>query len=351
MAAGNRSRKSITLKDIANDTGYSITAVSHALHDRSDISAEAKAIITESAARLGYIGNHMAASLQSGHTRTIAVIVGDTANPFFAFLTRTLENELRQHGYSLFFMNTNEEEAIERQCLLLAARQRVDGIIWCPVQQTEENLTLLEGTHIPFVIIGRYFRGHSANYVSSDDYKAGRLVAEHLISKGHFRTVYIDTLQQNSSSAERYEGFISAYRSCGKRYQTETVYFDTEGSYFQQLFAPEGGWRANAVVAYNDLIAWDVLTRAGSSPCRAQLSILGFDNLHSFLPLPFQLTSVSASKISLAQRTVEILLRQIENPHVPLVHLTLDVELIDRGTVQAVTGADARPAAKGRAFR
>ena len=41
MAAGNRSRKSITLKDIANDTGYSITAVSHALHDRSDISAEA----------------------------------------------------------------------------------------------------------------------------------------------------------------------------------------------------------------------------------------------------------------------------------------------------------------------
>ena len=89
MAAGSRSRKSITLKDIANDTGYSITAVSHALHDRSDISAEAKAIINESAARLGYIGNHMAASLQSGHTRIIAVIVGDTGNPFFAYLTRT----------------------------------------------------------------------------------------------------------------------------------------------------------------------------------------------------------------------------------------------------------------------
>lgn len=343
MAAGSRSRKSITLKDIANDTGYSITAVSHALHDRSDISAEAKAIINESAARLGYIGNHMAASLQSGHTRIIAVIVGDTGNPFFAYLTRTLENELRTHGYSLFFMNTNEDETIERECLLLAARQHVDGVIWCPVQQTEDNLKLLEGTHIPFVIIGRYFKGYSANYVSSNDYKAGRLVAEHLISKGHFKSIYIDTLQQNSSSLERYEGFISAYRSCGKPYQTEIVYFDTEGSYFQQLFQAAGTWRAPAVVAYNDLIAWDVLTRSEilsrTGAKKQPLSIIAFDNLHSFLPLPFALTSVSASKASLARRSAEILLRQIEHPHIPLEHLTLDVELIDRGTVEDLTAA------------
>lgn len=343
MPAENRPRKAITLKDIANDTGYSITAVSHALHDRSDISAEAKAIITESAARLGYIGNHMAASLQSGYTRIIAVIVGDTSNPFFAFLTHALENELRTHGYSLFFMNTNEDEAIERECLLLAARQRVDGIIWCPAQQTEDNLNLLESMRIPFVIIGRYFKGHSANYVSSDDYKAGRLVAEHLIRKGHFKTIYIDTLQQNSSSSERYEGFISAYRSCGKPYQTEIVYFDTDGRYFQQLFQADGRWRADAFVAYNDLIAWDVMTRASlpsaSSSALSTLSILAFDNLHSFLPLPFQLTSVSASKFSLARRSAEILLRQIDNPRIPLAHLTLDVELIDRGSVQDISGS------------
>lgn len=340
MASGNRARKSITLKDIANDTGYSITAVSHALHDRSDISDEAKSIILESAARLGYIRNHMAASLQAGYTRIIAVIVGDTANPFFAFLTRTLENELRQHGYSLFFMNTNENEAIERDCLLLAAHQKVDGIIWCPVQQTEDNLKLLESTHIPFVIIGRYFKGHSANCVSSDDFKAGRLVGEHLIKNGHLRTIYIDAQQQNSSSAERYEGFIAAYRSYGKSYQTETVYFDTEGTYFDKLLQPDGTWRADAIVAYNDLIAWDVLTRASAEDSQVQdpssLSIAAFDNLHSFLPLPFQLTSVSASKFSLAQRSAEILLRKIVNPHVPLAHLMLDVELIDRGSVKNI---------------
>lgn len=338
MPVSGHSKKSVTLKDIARETGYSITAVSHALHDRSDISPQAKAVISEAAARLGYIGNQTAASLQSGKTRTIAVIVGDTSNPFFAFMTKILEKELRAHGYFLFFMNTNEEEPIERQCLLLAASQRVDGVIWCPVQQSEDNLRFLESTHIPFVIIGRYFKGHSANYVSSDDYKAGRLVAEHLMQKGHFKTIYIDTQQQNSSSRDRYAGFIDAYRAHGKPYQTETVYFDTEGGYYSQLIRPNGLWRADAVVAYNDLIAWDVLTRAsypinGCIP-RAALSILAFDNLHSFLPLPFSLTSVSASKVSMARRSAEILLNQIDHPCIPLNHLTLDVELIDRGSVQ-----------------
>ena len=81
------------------------------------------------------------------------------------------------------------------------------------------------------------------------------------------------------------------------------------------------------------------------------LSIIAFDNLHSFLPLPFPLTSVSASKFSLAQRSVEILLRQIDNPHVPLVHLTLDVELIDRGTVRDLTGSSGKPSSRSRPIR
>lgn len=340
MPAENKGRKAITLKDIAKETGYSITAVSHALNDRSDISAEAKAIINECAKRLGYIGNHTAISLQSGRSRTIAVIVGDTSNPFFAFMTHIIENELRAHGYSSFFMNTNEEETIERQCLMLAAQQKVDGILWCPVQQTEDNLKLLESMHIPFVLIGRYFKDHSANYVNSDDYKAGRLVAEHLISKGHFKTIYIDTPVQNSSSAERYAGFIAAYRAYGKPFQNETVYFDTNGNYYPQLVQPDGHWRAGAIIAYNDLIAWDVMTRMqikdqGITLCEP-LSILAFDNLHSFLPLPFRLTSVSASKVSMPRRATEILLNQIENPRIPLSHLSLDVELIDRGSVRDV---------------
>ncbi len=331
------SRKSVTLKDIANDTGYSITAVSHALNDRSDISDEAKSVILESAEKLGYKKNPSAVVSPMSHTRIIAVIVGDTSNPFFAFMTRIIENELRQNHYSSFFMNTDENEDIELQCLRTAAQQNVDGIIWCPTQKTENNLDYLQNLHIPFVLIGRHFKNRSTNYVNSDDYKAGKLVAEHLISKGHYRTVYIDTLQQNFSSTERYSGFIAAYRACGVPFQTEIVYFDNDGNYFNQLFKKDGSMLANAIVAYNDVIAWDVLSRnrllPASSMPKDNFSIIAFDNLHSFLPLPFALTSVSASKIAMPRRATEMLLMQIENPQIPYSHLTLDVELIDRESV------------------
>lgn len=324
----------VTLRDIAEDTGYSITAVSHALNDRSDISPAAKEKIMESASRLGYIVNRAAASLQSGKTKIIAVIVGDTANPHFAFMTKIIENLLRNAGYFSFFMNTDENEAIERQCLMLAAQQNVDGIIWCPVQSSTKNLQFLEGTRIPFVLIGRYFPHHSTNYVTLDDTKSGRLVAEHLIEKGIYKTIYIDTAQQNSSSRERYGGFISAYRDRLRPFQNEVVYFDTEGDYFRQMITEDGIWKADAFVAYNDVIAWDVITRtrAHYKP-RSPLSIAGFDNLHSFLPLPFPLTSVSSSKVAMPHRAVDILLRQIDHPDTPLSHLTLDVQLIDRHSI------------------
>lgn len=327
----------VTLKDIAEDTGYSITAISHALNDRSDISPAAKEKIMESAARLGYIGNRAATSLQSGKTRIIAVIVGDTSNPHFAFMSKIIESLLRNAGYFSFFMSTDENEAVERQCLLLAAQQNVDGIIWCPVQVSTKNLQFLEGTRIPFVLIGRYFQHHSTNYVALDDTKSGRLVAEHLIEKGIYKTIYIDIAQQTSSSRERYGGFVSAYRACLKPFQNEVVYFDNEGKYFDQLLSRDGKWQADAFVAYNDVIAWDVITRsrlvsAARKPKRP-LSIAGFDNLHSFLPLPFPLTSVSSSKVAMPHRAVDILLRKIDHPDTPISHLTLDVELIDRKSI------------------
>ena len=66
------------------------------------------------------------------------------------------------------------------------------------------------------------------------------------------------------------------------------------------------------------------------------LSLVGFDNLHSCFPLPFPLTSVSSSKIRMPRKAVELLMEQIRNSAIPVTRLILDVELIDRGTVKEI---------------
>jgi len=105
--------KGITLADIAKATGYSINTVSHALHDKTDISDETKRLIKAKAKEMGYIVNTSASALRSGKTRSIAIIVGDIANPFFSILIKEMEKSLRECNYNSLVLNTDEDEALE----------------------------------------------------------------------------------------------------------------------------------------------------------------------------------------------------------------------------------------------
>ncbi len=65
----------VTLRDIARETGYSVTTVSRALNDYDDVSPETKEIIRTAAERLGYHPNITAQSLQRRRTDTLGFII------------------------------------------------------------------------------------------------------------------------------------------------------------------------------------------------------------------------------------------------------------------------------------
>ncbi|MFQ9800132.1 MAG: LacI family DNA-binding transcriptional regulator [Clostridia bacterium] len=88
--------KNVTLADIANKTGFSVNTVSHALHDKKDISAKTKEQIQAVAKEMGYIRNSSASSLRSGKTKSIAIIVGDISNPHFSIMIKEMETLFRK---------------------------------------------------------------------------------------------------------------------------------------------------------------------------------------------------------------------------------------------------------------
>lgn len=332
----SKTRKPVTLKDIAADTGFSITTISHALRDMSDISEATKTVIRERANALGYIGNASASSLRSGFSKTVAVLLGDLSNPHFSFMAKEIEMLLRQSGYSAFFMNTNENEDVERSALMLALSKQVDGIILCPTQNngSSDNLRFLLNTHTPCVLIGRHFTDISVSCVACDDHKGGYLAGSHLLQRGHRHILYVDTPFKNSSAVERREGFLQALQESSEPVRFSVIPFDENGEYIKALTMPQKN-PYTAIIAFNDLIAWDILCRLPSHGLRSpeDISLVGFDNIHSCLPLPFPLTSVSSSKIRMPRKAVELLMEQIRNPSIPATRLILDVELIDRNTV------------------
>ena len=99
------SRDRITLKDVANECGYTANTVSRAMRNDPHLSPETRKMIREAAERLGYIPNKMASSLRSGKSHVVAVIVNDLHNQHFCQMLG--ECRLAKRGHCIDLPDTH----------------------------------------------------------------------------------------------------------------------------------------------------------------------------------------------------------------------------------------------------
>ena len=76
--------KNITLKEIATTLGISITTVSKALKDYSDVSEKTKKAVKELAEKLNYTPNSFAVNLRTKESKTIGLIIPEVTHHFFS---------------------------------------------------------------------------------------------------------------------------------------------------------------------------------------------------------------------------------------------------------------------------
>lgn len=329
---GQQKRGVVRLKDIAQRVGVSINTVSHALKDKDDISVEMKKQIRETAEEMGYIGNATARSLRSGSTQTIAVILGDISNPHFSIIVKEIETRLTRLGYTLIIFNTDENAVQEKQAINTALQKNVDGVIICPTSKGG-NLTLLESNSVPFVLIGRRPKS-KASYVVCDDEGSGYIATRHLLELGHRNILFLNGPKTISSSLERFAGYKRALEESGIPLNKQKVIEVpiTMGAGKSKLEkALHSVPDCTAVLAFSDMIAWEVIYRLKQRGLNVptDISVVGFDNIQSRYPFPVELTTISSSKTTMSQVAVELLMEQIESA-TSLRHVVLKTKLVIR---------------------
>lgn len=339
MTGRNRKTGNVTLKDIAQATGFSANTVSRALADKPDISEETKAVIREKASEMGYIGNALASFLRSGVSRNISIIVGDIANPHFSVMVKEMQTMLQRKGYNSIIFNSEEKVVMERQAITTSLGQNVDGIILCPVPGGEENIRFLQQHGKPFVMLGRHFGDQEASFVVCDDVHGGYAATRHLLEHGHRRILFLNGPKGISSAAERLRGYRQALEEAGVPYCSELV---------QSIPVSVAGGRqtekiksileekkdCTAILVFSDILAWQtmcILKELGRK-VPEDCSVVGFDNIN--YPYPMHLTSVSSSKTTMAKRSVEILLKKLDGrAGEEEVGVVLETEVIEGQTV------------------
>lgn len=332
-------REKVTLKRIAEETGFSVNSVSRALKDMPDISKETRDLIKAKAEELGYIGNMLASSMRSGLTNTIAVILSDIVNPHFAIIVKDIVESLRQYNYTAFVMTTDEDSDLECQAIKAAIGRNVDGIIICPTQQSEDNVYFLKQSGIPFVLIGRYFRDVDTNYVICNDRMGGYQAAKYLINLGHRDILFLNAEPYISSSQDRQAGYEAALQELEIPLRKEFICnvpvlgsFDT---YFEKIFSEYVSF--TAIIAFSDMLAWELMSylKASGYSVPADMSVIAFDDLQSRYVLPFQLTSVTAYKGKMARTAVEILIKKIMKHDESTEKVVLTTRVVQRNSCAA----------------
>lgn len=307
-----------TMKDIAEATGYSINTVSRALRGEKNIAPETLQKILQAKEQLGYISNTLASSLRTGHSKTISVILGDVANPFFGIQMSEVESRARMYGYASFLQTTSENDNLERNMIQSAINRSVDGILLCPCQKSETNIRYLLSTGIPFVLFGRRCHTMETDYVVCNDEMGGYQATSALLRKGHTRILLLQGPPYVSSAYERKLGYLRAHAEAGleadPRLIRETpIMGESNEALYKQILSEDLGF--TAVFAFSDLIAWNfwrfLNSRGYSVP--KDFSIVGFDNIQSRLPVPLNLTSVDSHKEKISTIAVDILVQRMRS--------------------------------------
>ena len=183
----------MTLKELAGLCGLSVSTVSKALNNYSDVNEETRRMVQEKAREFGYKPNSMAQSLRSGRTYNIGVLYVDAAergltHSYFSPVLDAFKNEAESCGYDITFINRrfgNREATYLEHCL----SRHVDGVcvVCCPFEDPMV-VELLNGP-IPIVTIDYMTAKNSC--VRSDNAGGMDMIMQNVLAAGHRRIAMV----------------------------------------------------------------------------------------------------------------------------------------------------------------
>lgn len=298
-----------TVRDVARHAGVSVSTVSRALTVPDMVSASTRARVVAAAGELGYQPNSAARGLRSGVTNNIGLVVPDIENPYFAAVTKGVQDRARRGGYSVFIADSDEDTELEEEVISGIAKQ-VDGLILASPRGDAARVVRAIG-HKPTVVLNRTFEGVRSLLI--DNASGVVQVLDHLQALGHRRIAYAAGPVTSWSSVERVD---EIRKQADARDTVEVVELGTfqpfvTGGYHAADLAIASG--ATALFVYNDLIAIGALERLRHRgvDVPGTMSVVGFDNV-SFAELTFPtLTTVEIPLRTLGRRGVDALTRLV----------------------------------------
>jgi len=276
----------VSIREVAQRAGVSIGTVSNVLNRPDAVAPATVERVRAAVDELGYVRNDAARQLRAGRSHTAGLVVLDSANPFYAELSRGAEDEAERHGLSVLVGNSGELARREATHLELFERQRVWGVLVSPVGNDLDHLIRLSERGIPVVLVDRAAPGGRLSSVASDDELGGYLAVSHLLERGRRRIAYVAGAAELHQVADRLAGAERAVSEVdGATLEVVTrgglTVLEGRAAGHEIVSRPEAD-RPDAIFAANDLLAMGILQAAvmeGSVRVPDDIALVGYDDI------------------------------------------------------------------------
>lgn len=316
-----RTKKEVTIYDIAASLKLSSATVSRGLKDHPAIRKETKKRILEKAKEMGYRHNHFASNLRRSRTNTIGVIVPRLNSYFMSSVIAGVEKVVNEAGYNLVISQSLESEKKENVSIKTMFNTRVDGLLVSLAYDTNDDsqFRIILDKNIPIIFFDRVFEHPLCTSVIIDNFMAGYTMTQHLIDQGCKRVAHITANLKRNVYAERLRGYKQALADRGLPYDESLLFVNnlTEEacraavqSILNMKTRPDGIFCSNdssAVICIRDL-------KAAGVRIPQEIAVGGFNNEPIATVVEPNLTTINYPGHEMGEICATILIRKLNKP-------------------------------------
>jgi DNA-binding LacI/PurR family transcriptional regulator len=301
------------MAEVAQLAGVSSQTVSRVANGLTNVDTATRDRVLAAMEELGYRPNSAARALKTGRFQSIGVIMTTLSTYGNMRTLDAIATASAQAGYSITLMPiavpTQGEMAVAFTRL---TEQAVDGIAIIIEAHTLDNSDIILPPGLPAVILDSD-AGDRYTVVDADQAEGARLATQHLLDLGHETVFHLAGPESSFSAAHRTESWRATLLAAGAPVLPPVVGdWTVESGYRLGL---ELDPAITVVFAANDQMALGLMRalheRGLSVP--GDVSVVGFDDMAEAQAFWPPLTTVHQDFAEIGRRSIQMLLREIED--------------------------------------
>jgi LacI family transcriptional regulator len=308
----------VTIRDVAKKAGVSVSTVSRALNNYSDISETTRDLILKIAEEIGYKANIAAKSLSSNKNFRLGMLVEDyessgAPNPLVFEILMGFKNAATKQGYEMVLLTTTSDIQKTQNLSKLFSEKQIDGIFILGLKMTDDYYKSLNTINFPCVLYDISIQNPYICCVGVDNIKGAFMAVNYLIELGHKKIGFINGHKEAFVSYERLDGYYLALNRNNIAIDNSLIIngdFEEKAAEKAAIELIEKHKDLTAIFCASDIMAIGAINGLSSLGYAIpdDVSIIGFDDIYLAQYMIPKLTTIRQNRTKIGEMAANILI-------------------------------------------